>query len=81
MALTAVNNSDGHEDTSPAADGTHEISSDGEEAEDSTAEGSGGGYNTLEFFVHASLTVTGHDLPTEFNAMTSGTLLLIRTIC
>jgi len=38
------------------------VSGDGEEAKDSTAEGSRSGDDALEFLVHRHLTTMGHDL-------------------
>ena len=47
-----VDDGDGHEDTGTASNGTHQISSDGEETKDGTSEGSSSGDDALEFLVH-----------------------------
>lgn len=60
--LTAVNNSDGHQNTSSAAERTHQIRRDREKAENGTAKRGRSRDDTLEFLVHAALTVSSHDL-------------------
>ena len=60
--LTAVDNSDGHEDTSAAADGARQVGGDREKTENRSAECSRGRNNTFELLVHRTLAVSGHNL-------------------
>ncbi len=60
--LTAIDNSDGHENTGAAADGTRQVGGDREEAENRSAECSRGRDNSLKLFIHRALAVSGHDL-------------------
>lgn len=50
----------GKENTSTAAQGTEEVGRDGESTDARTTERGSGRDNTLQFLVHALLTVTGH---------------------
>ena len=59
--LTAVDDSDGHEDTSSASDSTHQIGNNGQETEDSSTKSSGSGDDALELLVHGTLTVSSHN--------------------
>jgi len=62
VELTSVDDHDCHKNIRSTSDCTREITGDGEEAKDSTAEGYRSGDNALEFLVHRRLTMTGHDL-------------------
>jgi len=62
VELTSIDDRDCHKNTRSTSDCTREISGDGEEAKDSTAEGSRSGDDALEFLVHRCLTMTSHDL-------------------
>jgi len=62
VELTSVDDHDCHKNIRSTSDCTREITGDGEEAKDSTAEGCRSGDNALEFLVHRRLTMTGHDL-------------------
>ena len=60
--LTAVDDRDRHENTSPTADRTHQVGDDRQETEDCTTERRRGGDDALELLVHRAFTVTSHDL-------------------
>ena len=60
--LTAINNSNRHQNTRATSNRTGQVSGDGEKAEDGTAERGRGGDDALELLVEAALTVAGHDL-------------------
>jgi hypothetical protein len=55
--LTTVDNRNRHEDASSAAQGTHQIGSNGEESKDSTASERSRWNRVFEFLVHATLTM------------------------
>ena len=57
----SVDNSNGKQDTSSAAEGAEEVTANGESTNASTTESGSSGDNALELFVHGLLTVTGHD--------------------
>ena len=52
---------DSHQNTSTAAQGTHEIARDGQGTDAGTTERSRSRDDTLELTVHGLVTVTGHD--------------------
>ena len=58
--LTAINDGDSHENTGSAPDGSREISSNREQAEDGASESSSRWDDALELLVHRTLTVTRH---------------------
>lgn len=57
----SVDDGDGQEDTSTAAQGAEKIASNGESTNTGTAESSSRGDDALELLVHRLLAVTGHD--------------------
>lgn len=61
MIRTAVDDGDGHEDTSTAANGAHKVGRNGKETKNGTTERSSSGNHTLELLVHGAFTVTSHD--------------------
>ena len=61
LILTAVDDGDGHENASTASDGPHQISNNGQEAEDGSTKSSGSWDYTLKLFVHGTLTMSSHD--------------------
>lgn len=60
--LTAVDDGNGHENTSSTANGTHQVSGYGEETKNGSTKGGGGGDDALELLVHRAFTVTSHNL-------------------
>jgi len=62
VELTSVDDRDCHKNTRSTSDCTREVSGDGEEAKDGTAEGCCSGDDALEFLVHRGFTMTSHDL-------------------
>ena len=59
--LTAVDDRDRHENTSPTADRTHQVGDNKQETEDGITERRCGGDDALELLVHRTLTVPSHD--------------------
>jgi hypothetical protein len=57
----SVDNSDGQENTSSAAEGAEEIATNGQSTNASTTESGGSGDDALELLVHGLLTVTSHN--------------------
>jgi len=62
VELTSVDDRDCYKNTRSTSDCTREVSGDGEEAKDSTAESSRSENDPLEFLVHRGFTMTSHDL-------------------
>lgn len=59
--LTAVDDCNGHENTSAASNGTHQIGNNGQETKDGSTKGSCSRDYALKLFVHGALTMTSHN--------------------
>ena len=61
-ALTAINNSNRHQDPRPAPDRAHQVRRDRQQAQDRAPQSGGGGHDALELLVHRAFAVAGHHL-------------------
>lgn len=60
--LTAVDDGDGHQNTSTTSNSTHQICGHRKQSEHRATERGSSGNDTLEFLVHGPFTMTCHDL-------------------